>query len=130
MSEYFTASAAPLFPTSTTPTIGAFLAALLGLVFLFFVRFWPVWSQNPDLSHGFLAPIIFFLLVDESRRRGVQRWLQSNSLITFAVAGSAFAGLGLFALAGLLAASVAWTHALVLFLLGASLCSFLFCGLL
>lgn len=106
------------------------LAALVGLIVLYCVRLWPEWSQNPDLSHGFLAPVAFFLLVDESRRHGVQRWLQSSSLITFAVAGSAFAGLGLFALAGLLAASVAWTHALVLFLLGASLCSFLFCGLL
>jgi len=106
------------------------LAALAGLIVLYCARLWPEWSQNADLSHGFLAPIIFFLLVDESRRRGVQRWLQSTPLVTFAVAGSASAGLGLFALAGLLAASVAWTHALVLFLLGASLCSFLFCGLL
>ena len=130
MSQYSTASAAPFLRTSTTPTIGAFLIALLGLIALYCARLWPEWSQNPDLSHGFLAPLVFFLLVDESRRRGAQRWLQSNSLITFAVAGSAFAGLGLFALAGLLAASVAWTHALVLFLLGASLCSFLFCGLL
>src|SRR3978361_142529 len=92
MSPNSSASAAPFLRTSTTPTIGAFLIALLGLIALYCLRLWPEWSQNPDLSHGFLAPVVFFLLVDESRRRGAQRWLQSNSLITFAVAGSAVAG--------------------------------------
>ena len=24
---------------------------------------WPEWRQNPDLSHGFFAPLIFLLLV-------------------------------------------------------------------
>ncbi len=130
MSRYSTASAAPFLRTSTTPTIGAVLVALAVLMMLYCVRLWPEWSQNPDLTHGFLSPLIFFLLVDESRRRGAQRWLRAKSGLTWAVAGSAVAGLAFFALAGLLAASVAWTHALVLFLLGASLCGFLLCGLL
>jgi exosortase len=46
------------------------------------------------------------------------------------MAGIVSAGFVLFALAGLLAASVAWTHALVLFVLAASLCCFLLGGLL
>jgi exosortase len=69
-------------------------------------------------------------LIWESRRQGTQRWLADNQWSNLAIVGCAFAGFVLFALAGLLAASVAWTHALVLFVLGASLCCFLLAGLL
>ena len=104
-------------------------ALLLGLVAGFCVLLWPEWSHNPDLSHGFLAPLVFLLLLWESRRNGPQRWLPVNHWTGLATAGAVTLGLLLFAMAGLLAASVAWTHALVLFVLAASLCCFLLGGL-
>lgn len=108
----------------------AVIALLLALIVCYCIRIWPEWVQNPDLSHGFFAPIIFFLLLWESRRQGTQRWLVARRSANAGIAGSALIGFVLFALAGLLAASVAWTHALVLFVLAAALCCFLFAGLL
>ena len=110
------------------PTI-AVLILLLGLVAGYCLLLWPEWKQNPDLSHGFFAPLIFVLLLGESRRAGAQHWLPSSPWSNVAVAGAVTAGFSLFALAGLLAASVAWTHALVLFVLAASLACFLLGGL-
>ena len=108
----------------------AIVGALLVLVTLFCVLLWPEWRQNPDLSHGFFAPLIFLLLVRESRRQGPHRWLPAGRLPALALAAALSLGFALFALAGVFAASLAWTHALVSVLLGASLVFFLFSGLL
>lgn len=113
---------------TAAPRIHALIAVLLVFTIAYCVRLWPEWAQNPDLSHGFFAPIIFVLLLAESRRNGAQRWLPESRWCRVATAMFALAGFSLFALAGLLAASVAWNHALVLFVLGASLCSFLLAG--
>ncbi len=113
-------------PAATT----AVLAALVGLIAAFTIFLWPEWSQNPDLSHGFLVPAIFLLLIWESRKNGPRRWLTGGRGTVLAQVAAMAGGFLLFALAGLLAASVAWTHAVVSFLLAASLCSFLLGGLL
>ena len=39
---------------------------------------WPEWGRNPDLSHGFFAPLVFALLVWEGTRLGAQRWLAAS----------------------------------------------------
>ncbi|WP_438483508.1 exosortase/archaeosortase family protein [Oleiharenicola lentus] len=104
-------------------------ATLLGFVVGFTILLWPEWQQNPDLSHGFFAPLIFALLVWESRKNGTPRWLPENAAIGALATFSLVTGVALFGMAGLLAASVAWTHSLVSFVLGASLCAFLFGGL-
>jgi exosortase len=90
----------------------------------------PEWRQNPDLSHGFFTPVIFVLLLVESRRYGTQRWLAANHLQTGAQIAVVGVATVLFALAGLLAASVGWTHALVDFVLAAALATALLGGLL
>ena len=110
----------------STRAIGALL---LGLVAAFSVRLWPEWMSNPDLSHGFFAPLIFLLLLWESRRHGTQRWLPAGRLPALALGGALVLGFILFALAGLLAASLAWSHALVIFVLAGSLGCFLTGGL-
>ncbi|MEO6992849.1 MAG: exosortase/archaeosortase family protein [Lacunisphaera sp.] len=110
------------------PRIRTLIAVLAVFTIAYCARLWPEWAQNPDLSHGFFAPVIFILLLAESRRNGMQRWLTESRWSRIASATLALAGFMLFALAGLLAASVAWNHALVLFILGASLCSFLLAG--
>jgi exosortase len=114
------------------PPTGALAVALFlaGLIGVFCVQLWPEWRHNPDLSHGFFAPLIFGLLVMESRRLGPLRWVRGGTssllLLGLVLAG----GFGLFALAGLFAASLAWSHALVLFLLAGALAVFLLAGLI
>jgi len=100
-------------PAPVTATVAALVVLGLALCGLL----WPEWRQNPDLSHGFLAPFIFCLLVWESRRLGPLRWVRPSGWTAAAQVVLAVAAVVLFALAGLFAASVGWTHALVLFLL-------------
>jgi exosortase len=118
--------AAPGRPRGQALAIGLVLAllgtALCGL-------FWSEWRGNPDLSHGFLAPGVFALLVWESRRLGPLRWIRPSTLaVTLQIAFS-LAATGLFVLAGLFAASVGWSHSLVLFLLALCFACLLLGGL-
>jgi exosortase len=108
----------------------AVCGVLLLLVVAFCAWLWPEWRTNPDLSHGFFAPLIFGLLVWESRRQGTQRWLPAGRWTGLALGATLLGGFLLFAMAGLLAASVAWSHALVLFVLACSLALFLSAGLI
>lgn len=105
-------------------------ALLLGLVTAFCRLLWPEWRQNPDLSHAYFVPLLFLLLLWESRRHGTRRWLPPGRLPVLAVAATLGFGFGFFALAGLFAATLAWTHAMVCVLLAAALGCFLFAGLL
>ena len=122
----------PLAPVLGWPrgVIGALSCGLLGLVASMSGLLWPQWRDNPDLAHGFVAPLIFLLLIGESRRRGPWRWLPNSQGLTVGVTAAVVLGFALFALAGLVAASLAWSHALVLFLLAIALSSFLLAGLL
>lgn len=87
----------------------ALLAAMAALCY----QLWPDWSSDPNLSHGFFMPFIFFYLVHEARRHGKQRFVipgRSNGivfglLLTLAVLGVA--------IGGLFAAAAGWTHSLV-----------------
>jgi len=117
-------------PASLSASSRAVCALLLGLVAIYCVRLWPEWRSNPDLSHGFFAPLLFLLLVWESRRQGPLRWLPAGRWPPLALGGALVLGFVLFAIAGLLAASVAWSHALVLFVLACSLACFLGAGLI
>lgn len=94
------------------------------------LRLWPEWSHNPDLSHGYFAPVIFLLLIWESRRQGPWRWVPARPWATGLTALVLLGGLAAIALAGLFAATLAWNHSLVLMLLGAALVAFLLAGLL
>ena len=97
--------------------IGAGLAATAVYCF----HLWPEWRQNPDLSHGFFAPLIFLLLIWESRKQGPWRWLPAKPWTHALLAGALGTGVLILALAGLFAATLAWSHAVVLFLLAAAL---------
>ncbi len=113
-----------------TPRTSAVLAALLLGTALVCLLLWPEWRRNPDLSHGFFAPLIFLLLIRESRLQGPWRWVPDrawNAPLLGTLLGAALLG---FALAGLFAATLAWSHAVVLFLLSASLACLLGGGLL
>jgi len=94
---------------------------LLGLVLVAIsALLWPHWRQNPDLSHGLFMPILFLLLLNESRRHGALRFLPAHPAKT-ALAATVLAGAFLLtAMAGLYSASVGWTHTLVAFSLTAA----------
>lgn len=94
------------------------------------VRLWPHWSSNPDLSHGLFMPVVFGLLIREARRQGVSRWLPTGILHRVAIVACLAVAFVIFALAGLLAASIGWSHALVNFVLCAALTATLLAGLL
>ncbi len=81
---------------------------------------WPEWVHDPDLSHGFFMPVIFVYALVESRA-GPARYLGAGAWrITAAAAAT---GVGVIAVAGLYAAALGWSNALVTFLLAAGFCS-------
>ncbi|MDQ5977396.1 MAG: hypothetical protein QG602_368 [Verrucomicrobiota bacterium] len=111
------------------PVLGIVTALLLGTA-VCSAMLWPEWRQNPDLSHGFFAPLIFLLLLWESRRQGPWRWVPARAWNIPLLAAVLGAGLLILALAGLFAATLAWSHAVVLFLFSAALVCLLGGGLL
>ncbi len=119
----------PLPPGRPPAGALAVCLGLTGLALAYCAQLWSEWRHNPDLSHGFFAPLIFALLVWESRRLGPLRWVKPGWLSAALLIGVLAGGFALFALAGLFAASLAWSHALVLFLLAAAFACFLLGGL-
>ena len=98
------------------------------LVVLLSVYLWPEWTKNPDLSHGFFAPLIFALLVWEGTRTGPTRWLSGSAGLGIVIALILLGAVGMLGLGGLLAASVGWSHAVVKFSLTASFAGLLLAG--
>lgn len=103
--------------------LAALPAVLSGLL-------WPQWQSNPDLSHGFFMPVLFLLLLHESRRQGVQRFPPDGPFKLTAFAFALIGGVFGVALSGLYAAATGWSHTLVLFGLTFSTCLLLGAGLL
>ena len=93
------------------------------------VRLWPQWRHNPDLSHGLFMPIVFLLLLNEARS-GTPRYLRADGPGRFGFAVLLTTGLLALVAAGLYAASVDWSHALVNLMLTLSLVLFLGAGLM
>jgi exosortase len=89
----------------------------------------PEWRGNPDLAHGWAMPVIFLLLLRESRQGGPARYLKAGPGPAAAVAILALAGLAVLSAAGLYAAAVDWTNALVEFLLATAFALLLGAGL-
>lgn len=125
-------SAHPLPLRAGPPPVAvvAVMVVLAGFVTAFAGLLWGEWRQNPDLSHAFFVPLLFPFLLRESRRHGPPRWLEPGRLTALAGAGALLSGIFLFALAGLFAATLAWSHSLVGVLLAGSLAGFLLAGLL
>lgn len=90
---------------------------------------WPHWQHNPDLSHAFFMPVLFLLLLHESRSAGTPRFLPRHWLRLVLLLGLILGGMLTLVAAGLYATSVGWTHAVVCFSLTASLILFLTAGL-
>jgi len=88
------------------------------------MRLWPLWRHNPDLSHGLFMPVIFLLLLHEARS-GPQRYLRGGGATRAAFSALLAGALLALMAAGLYAAAVDWSHALVNLALTLSLVLFL-----
>ena len=108
---------------STATLLGLGLLGALGLALTLLL--WPHWRQNPDLSHGLFMPVIFLLLLHEARAHGTPRFLPGGRGTRLAFSGLLAGGLLSLGAAGLYAAAVDWSHALVNFVLTGSLVFFL-----
>jgi exosortase len=99
----------PRLPLAAKFALIALAAALVALT----LRLWPEWRHNPDLSHGLFMPVIFLLLVHEARRTGTPRFVRPGGLSRLAFGALLTGALLALAAAGLYAAAVDWSHALV-----------------
>jgi len=106
------------------------LALLAVLAAALSALLWPQWRHNPELSHGLFMPLIFLLLLHESRTAGPARFLPARGTTAIALAGLLAAGLAALAAGGLFTAALDWSHALVGFTLAFALVLILLAGLL
>lgn len=89
--------------------------AILGLS----LRLWPEWRHNPDLSHGMLMPLLFLLLLRESRI-GTPRFVRETIFQRLGCIVLLIGALLALVAAGLYAAALDWSHALVSLMLTTS----------
>jgi len=106
-------SAAPAAPAPAVwrqPLVLANLGLLGAFTLALSVQLWPQWRGNPDLSHGFFMPVIFLLLLHESRTRGTRRYLPAGGLTL--AAGVVLTLLGLLAMmvGGVYAVGLGWSY--------------------
>ena len=100
------------------------LAVLAILACALAVHLWPEWTQDPDLSHGFLMPLVAVLLLRLGRNPGAGDTLGGGTAALLAAVLGA-ASLACLWAAGLLAVSLDWASPVVDFALA---CSFAFLG--
>ena len=89
---------------------------------------WPHWLHNADLSHGLILPVVFLMLLRESRA-GPFRFLPAGGAVTAALGGLLLGGLLALVACGLYAAALGWSHDLVGFTLTGALVLLLLAGL-
>jgi exosortase len=112
----------------TLPPLGRLNLALLAVAVAGLSAWlWRDWSHNPDLSHGFFMPLVFLLLLHESRR-GTPRYLPATACTRAGFGLLLAGGIAALVLAGLYAAAVDWSHALVNVMLALSLAFLLSAG--
>ena len=105
---------------------GALAAAVAALSW----HLWPEWRHNPDLSHGLFMPAVFLLLLHESRSVGSPRFLRPGPASGTALVATLLLSLLALSAAGLYAAALGWSHAVVNFMLTASLALLLGAGVI
>ncbi len=111
----------PLTPISGLPFAARLSVFLLGgLTVALCLLLWPHWRHNADLSHGLFMPVVFLLLLRESRA-GPFRFLPAGRPAAGALGALLLAGLLALVASGLYAVSLGWSHDLVGFTLTGAL---------
>jgi exosortase len=105
------------------------LAMLAALTAAFSALLWPQWRHNPELSHALFMPLIFLLLLRESRGSAQTGLRLGRGTAAVALAGLIAAGLTALAAGGLFTTALDWSHALVGFMLAVALALILLAGL-
>ncbi len=119
-------SAPALVPLRRAPRLAQVVLGVIAVaVALLSWRLWPEWRNNPDLSHGLFMPVVFLLLLHDSRSSGTRRFLPAGPVVTSALVALLVLSLLSLAAAGLYAAALGWSHALVNFMLTAALVAML-----
>jgi len=110
----------PDAPASTRRLAGFNLVMMGVAVAAACAMLWPQWLHNPDLAHGLFMPVVFPLLLFESRRAGAGAGLApfARTAVVGVLAASSLASLGV---AGLYASVLGWSHSVALFSMAASL---------
>lgn len=122
-------TAAPKSPS--LPASGWCVVALAGiLIAAFCVHLWPEWLHNPDLSHGLFTPVLFLLLLHESRRQRPPFYPTESRGLALARGALLVIGVGFTLIAALYAAGIDWSHALVGMTLALALSALLLAALL
>lgn len=91
---------------------------LLALLVVWLLRIAPEWVHNPDLSHGLFTPILFGILLHESRQRGPLRFVPAGRGWVGGMVVLITLSLLTLVTASLFAAPLGWSHTVVLYLLG------------
>jgi exosortase len=89
---------------------------------------WPLWTHDPNLTHGVFMPVLAGILVFESRRDPAPRFASGGWAIT-ACAAMVLAALASLAVAVVYAAALGWTVAIAEFMLSAAFVFVLGAGL-
>jgi exosortase len=93
------------------------LAAILAALSLLLLS---SWIHDPDQTHGLFVPVLFLILLLESRRYQKPRFFDPGGRGDLAAGLLGLASLATLGVAGVYAAVLGWSHALVEFLLAAS----------
>jgi exosortase len=122
------AEAAP--PPHRPDATGVAGLVLLGILVLAWIAYMQRgWRMDPDLSHGLVSPVLFLLALLEARSRGTARYLTENRGGLLRLAALLGGALLLLLWAGVLAAALTWSNALVGFILGVALSVLTLAGL-
>ncbi|MFA5262497.1 MAG: exosortase/archaeosortase family protein [Opitutaceae bacterium] len=110
----------PLSPMETSPGGGAAawtswrvtapLLMLGALGVMVSAILWPQWRHNPEFFHGLFMPVLFAVLLYESRRHGTRRLLPDSQALSVTMIALMGIGLLIFSAGGLYALALGWSH--------------------
>jgi exosortase len=113
-------------PFASLPRVAqALVLGAAAAVLAFAALAWPGWLHEDNLAHGIFLPLLFALLLAESRRDPAPRFLAPGVPPFLGGAALALAAVGCLAGAATYAAALGWSHAMAQFLAALALTLFL-----
>jgi exosortase len=97
------------------------VVGLCAAIAAFSVLLWPVWLNDPDLTHGLFMPFLAVILAVESRRDSSPRFLAPGAAPAIACAVLTLVSLCCLVVAVLYGATLDWTYSMAQFMVAAAL---------